>query len=70
MWISQEPSLLKRAKIWVDTGNTKRYTHDHEQLRLGAFFLGLRTKKEVYLDGFKNEVDWGLFTKKRKYWID
>jgi len=37
---------------------------------LEAFFFGLRTKKEVYLDDFKEEYDWGLFTKKRKYWID
>jgi coproporphyrinogen III oxidase-like Fe-S oxidoreductase len=68
MWIRQEPSLLKGEKAWADTGNTKRHTQDPEQLRWEAFSLGLRTKKEVDLDDFKNKYDWGLSTQKRKYW--
>jgi coproporphyrinogen III oxidase-like Fe-S oxidoreductase len=65
MWIRQEPSLLKRAKIWVDTGNTRRVTYDRGQLRLEALYLGLRTKKGVCLQDFENRYHFDLFTEKK-----
>ena len=37
-----------------------------EQLRLEALYLGLRTKKGVYLEDFKNQYDCDLFTEKKK----
>jgi oxygen-independent coproporphyrinogen-3 oxidase len=37
-----------------------------EQLRLEALCLGLRTKKGVYLEDFKNQYDYDLFTEKKK----
>ena len=41
--------------MWVDTGNTRRYTHDIEQLRLDA----------LYLEDFKNQHQYDLFAEKR-----
>ena len=37
-----------------------------EQLRLEALYLGLRTKKGVYLEDFKNQYDCDLFAEKKK----
>ena len=37
-----------------------------EQLRLEALYLGLRTKKGVCLQDFKNQYDYDLFTEKKK----
>jgi oxygen-independent coproporphyrinogen-3 oxidase len=37
-----------------------------EQLRLEALCLGLRTKKGLYLEDFKNRYDYDLFAKKKK----
>jgi len=37
-----------------------------EQLRLEALYLGLRTKKGVCLEDFKNQYDCDLFTEKKK----
>jgi len=37
-----------------------------EQLRLEALYLGLRTKKGVYLEDFKNRYDCDLFNEKKK----
>ena len=37
-----------------------------EQLRLEALYLGLRTRKGVYLEDFKNQYDCDLFTEKKK----
>jgi oxygen-independent coproporphyrinogen-3 oxidase len=37
-----------------------------DQLRLEALYLGLRTKKGVYLEDFKNQYDCDLFTEKKK----
>jgi len=37
-----------------------------EQLRLEALYLGLRTKKGVYLEDFKNQYDCDLFTEREK----
>ena len=37
-----------------------------EQLRLEALYLGLRTKKGIRLENFKNLYDYDLFTEKRK----
>jgi oxygen-independent coproporphyrinogen III oxidase len=36
-----------------------------EQLRLEALYLGLRTKKGVYLEDFKNQYDCDLFAERR-----
>jgi hypothetical protein len=69
MWIRQEPSLFKREEIWVDTGNTKPYTHDIEQLRLEALFFGLRPKKGVSFEELKDQFDCDLFARKGISWI-
>jgi coproporphyrinogen III oxidase-like Fe-S oxidoreductase len=37
-----------------------------EQLRLEALYLGLRTKKGVYLEEFKNRYGCDLFAEKKK----
>ena len=37
-----------------------------EQLRLEGLYLGLRTKKGVYLEDFKNQYDCDLFAEKKK----
>ncbi len=37
-----------------------------EQLRLEALYLGLRTKKGIYLQDFKNQYHYDLFTEKKK----
>jgi oxygen-independent coproporphyrinogen-3 oxidase len=37
-----------------------------EQLRLEALYLGLRTKKGVHFEDFKNRYQYDLFTEKRK----
>jgi coproporphyrinogen III oxidase-like Fe-S oxidoreductase len=37
-----------------------------EQLRLEALYLGLRTKKGVCLQDFKNRYNCDLFTEKKK----
>jgi coproporphyrinogen III oxidase-like Fe-S oxidoreductase len=37
-----------------------------EQLRLEALYLGLRTKKGVFLQDFKNQFDYDLLTEKKK----
>jgi coproporphyrinogen III oxidase-like Fe-S oxidoreductase len=36
-----------------------------EQLRLETLYLGLRTKKGVYLEDFKNQYDCDLFAEKK-----
>ncbi len=37
-----------------------------EQLRLEALYLGLRTKKGIFLQDFKNQYHYDLFTEKKK----
>jgi oxygen-independent coproporphyrinogen-3 oxidase len=37
-----------------------------EQLRLEAFYLGLRTKKGIFLQDFKNQYHYDLFTEKKE----
>jgi oxygen-independent coproporphyrinogen-3 oxidase len=37
-----------------------------EQLRLEALYLGLRTKKGIFLQDFENQYHYDLFTKKKK----
>lgn len=37
-----------------------------EQLRLEAFFLGLRTEKGIFLQDFKNRYYYDHFTEKKK----
>jgi coproporphyrinogen III oxidase-like Fe-S oxidoreductase len=66
MWIREEASLIKKAKIWVDTGNTRRYIHDVDHLRLEVLYLGLRTRKGISLQDFKNQYHYDLFIEKKK----
>ncbi|MGD0627335.1 MAG: hypothetical protein ABSB32_21855, partial [Thermodesulfobacteriota bacterium] len=37
-----------------------------EQLRLEALYLGLRTKKGIFLQDFKNQYHYDLFTEKKE----
>jgi coproporphyrinogen III oxidase-like Fe-S oxidoreductase len=37
-----------------------------EQLRLEALYLGLRTKKGIFLQDFKNRYHYDLFTEKKE----
>ncbi len=53
----------------IDAGNLpveETETLTPEQLRLEAFYLGLRTKKGISLQGFKNRYHYDLLTEKKK----
>jgi oxygen-independent coproporphyrinogen-3 oxidase len=53
----------------INTGNLPvegTETLTMEQLRLEALYLGLRTKKGIFLQDFKNQYHYDLFTEKNK----
>jgi len=60
---------LDRYLTSINAGNLpveETETLTLEQLRLEAFYLGLRTKKGISLQGFKNQYHYDLLTEKEK----
>ena len=60
---------LDRYLSSIHTGNLpveETETLTMEQLRLEALYLGLRTKKGIFLQGFKNQYHYDLLTEKKK----